>query len=60
MDTELEVLGELFVELGVVLLLLLDLCEHLEALLHEVFADDLKVKLYFPPTDRVGQIPVSG
>ena len=39
-DTELEVLAELLVELGVVLLVLGDLVEELEALLDEILLDD--------------------
>ena len=38
----LQVLGELLVELLVVLLVLRDLGEELDALLHEVLADNLK------------------
>merc|ERR1712017_2484 len=41
-DTELEVLAELLVELGEVLLVLGDLVEHLERLLDEVLLDHLK------------------
>mmetsp|Transcript_40565 Transcript_40565/g.79943 ORF Transcript_40565/g.79943 Transcript_40565/m.79943 type:complete len:755 (+) Transcript_40565:170-2434(+) len=41
-NAELEVLGELLVELLVVVLVLRDLGEHLEALLHEVLLDDLE------------------
>ena len=40
MDAQLEALAELLVELLVVVLLLGDLCEHLEALLHEILLDD--------------------
>merc|ERR1719387_1728041 len=41
-DSELEVLGVLLVELLVVLLVLSDLGEHLEALLDDVLLDDLE------------------
>merc|ERR1712110_669616 len=42
MDTKLEVLGVLLVELLVVLLVLGDLSEHLEALLDDVLSHDLE------------------
>ena len=41
-DTEFQVLGELFVELFVVLLVLSDLSEHLKALFDDVLLDDLQ------------------
>jgi len=41
-DTKLKVLGELFVELLVVLGVLLDLGEHLEALLDDILLHDLE------------------
>ena len=40
MDAQLQALAELLVELLVVVLLLGDLCEHLEALLHKILLDD--------------------
>ena len=40
MDAQLQALAELLVELLVVVLLLSDLCEHLEALLHKILLDD--------------------
>ena len=40
-DAQLQVLAEGLVELGVVILVLCDLVEHLQALLHDVLADHL-------------------
>ena len=41
MDAKLEVLAKVFVELGVVILVLSNLSKHLKALLDDVLADDL-------------------
>jgi hypothetical protein len=41
-DTEFQVLGELFIELFVVLLVFSDLSEHFKALLDDVLLDDLQ------------------
>jgi hypothetical protein len=41
-DTQLQVLGELFIELLVVLSILLDLSEHFKALLDDVLLYDLQ------------------
>ena len=42
MDSELKILGELFIELLVVLSILLDLSEHFKALLDDVLLYDLQ------------------
>merc|ERR1719379_2532576 len=40
MDTKLQILGELLIELLVIILLFSNLCEHLEALFDQVFLND--------------------
>lgn len=42
MDTQLQVLAKVLIELGVVILVLCDLCKHLQALLDDVLADNLQ------------------
>lgn len=41
MDTQLQVLAKVLIELGVIILVLSDLCKHLQALLDNVLADNL-------------------
>lgn len=43
MDTQLQVLAKVLIELGVVILVLSDLCKHLQALLDNVLADNLHI-----------------
>mmetsp|Transcript_18093 Transcript_18093/g.30891 ORF Transcript_18093/g.30891 Transcript_18093/m.30891 type:complete len:540 (-) Transcript_18093:58-1677(-) len=59
-DSELEVLGELLVELLVVLLVLGDLGEHLEALLDDVLLDDLEDSVLLQGLSRDVQGQVVG